>query len=287
MRREDRAFNRTGSIVLKGELIDFNTPLVMGIINLDPESFYSGSRSKGIKDSLDRVSSMIHEGADIVDIGAASSRPGAAIIEPDQEWARLKDVLIEIRKAFPNIPISIDTPHWTVAAQSIQEGADLINDISGGEADADMIPQMGKTDIPYICMHMKGTPSTMQSEAHYKDVVTEVIAYLHEKMIRCRESGIKSLILDPGFGFAKNSSQNFNLLKELSHVKSLACPLLIGVSRKRMVYGSLDISPEEALNGTTALHMAALERGANILRVHDVKEARECIKLFSLLHGKS
>jgi dihydropteroate synthase len=257
----------------------------MGILNLDHESFYEGSRVKGIDAALARITQMQRDGLDILDIGASSSRPGAPIIPADEEWKRLKDILPEIKNTFPELYMSIDTLHWSVAERSLDLGVDLINDISGGTFDASMIPGIGKSKAPYICMHMKGTPATMQRDAQYENVLTEVIEYLSERIQTCRKAGIEQLILDPGFGFGKTSAHNFELLQGLSDITSLGCPLLIGISRKRMIYGNLVSSAEEALNGTTALHMAALERGADILRVHDVKEAKECIKLFSLLQN--
>jgi dihydropteroate synthase len=287
MRREDRAFSRTASMVLRGELISLKTPLVMGILNLDTESFYAGSRVKGIDAALSKVAQMQKEGLDILDIGASSSRPGAPIIAAEEEWTRLKDTLSEIKNNFPKLYMSIDTLHWSVAERCLDQGVDLINDISGGTFDAEMISGIGLRKTPYICMHMKGTPATMQRAAQYTDVLTEVIAYLSERVQTCRAAGIEQLILDPGFGFGKTSLHNFELLQGLGDIASLGCPLLVGISRKRMIYGNLDGNPEEALNGTTALHMAALERGADILRVHDVKEATECIKLFSLLQNPS
>jgi dihydropteroate synthase len=253
-------------------------------MNLTPDSFYSESRTSELDDIETKVQSMLDQGMDILDLGAASSRPGAPILSPEEELSRLTPVLAQIVKAFPSLPISVDTLHWEVAERSISAGAAMINDISGGRYDDRMLDGVSSNDVVYCCMHMKGIPSTMTTMAEYQDVLTEVIAYFTERMARCCALNITDLILDPGFGFAKTSEHNYRLLRNLEHICSLGLPVLAGISRKRMVYGNLDSSPEEALNGTTALHMLALEKGASILRVHDVKEAKECVTLFKLYH---
>jgi dihydropteroate synthase len=260
---------------------------VVGILNLTKDSFYSGSRASDSEDILTRVETMLEEGMDILDIGAASSRPGAPILSTEEELSRLIPVLEIIVKSFPDLPISVDTLHWKVAENAISAGAAMINDISGGTYDDDMLVGVSGHNVAYCCMHMKGTPSTMISMAEYQDVLTEVIAYFTERVARCSALGITDLILDPGFGFAKTSEHNYHLLRNLEHICSLGLPVLAGISRKRMIYGNLKSRPVEALNGTSALHMLALEKGASILRVHDVKEAKECVTLFKLYQGET
>lgn len=262
-------FNQGGSI------FEIDSPLLMGIINVTPDSFYSGSRYSHESDIIHRVEEMIQEGADIIDLGAMSSRPGADIISAEEEWGRLGSIISHIKSRWPKICISIDTIHSEIASKSLIAGADWINDISGGEYDSDMVSVVANHGAPYVCMHMRGTPKTMKSLSNYEDVVSSVYTYFSQRIRFLRDQGIKDIVIDPGFGFAKNIDQNFQLLNALNLFHSLDCPILVGLSRKSMIYKTLNIKPEQALNGTTALHTTALLQGAHILRVHDVREARE------------
>jgi dihydropteroate synthase len=272
------------SINCKGELITFDKPKVMGIINITPDSFYEGSRHREMNDILKQVDRMMEQGADLIDIGGYSSRPGADDIPLQEELDRVIPVIRNVANKFPQIRISVDTFRSDVAGQALDNGAAMINDISAGLLDDAMMNVVSKYQVPYVMMHMKGTPQTMRSLNQYNDLITEIIHYFSERIQRANELGINDLIIDPGFGFAKNIDQNFELLKRLSHLEHLEMPLLIGVSRKSMVHKTLGIKPEEALNGTTALNMLALDRGASILRVHDVKEAVECCKLYDRIN---
>ena len=257
----------------------------MGILNLTPDSFFEGSRVPTDKKSvLAEAEKKINEGADILDLGGYSTRPGAENISIDEEINRVIPAILEIKKSFPDTLISIDTFRSEVAKAGIDAGADLVNDISAGNLDPQMLPFIGQLGVPYIAMHMRGTPQTMQNETNYSDLISEVLTYFGDKVEQFAKFGIKDVIIDPGFGFAKTSAQNFELLRHLSSFKSLGFPILAGISRKSMIYKTLDISANEALNGTTALNMYALLQGAAILRVHDVKEAKETIKLFEQLY---
>ena len=272
------------SINCKGELITFDKPKVMGIINITPDSFYEGSRHREMNDILKQVDRMMEQGADLIDIGGYSSRPGADDIPLQEELDRVIPVIRNVANKFPRVRISVDTFRSDVAGQALENGAAMINDISAGLLDDAMMDVVSRYQVPYVMMHMKGTPQTMRSLNQYNDLITEIIHYFSERIQRANELGINDLIIDPGFGFAKNIDQNFELLKRLSHLEHLELPLLIGVSRKSMVHKTLGIKPEEALNGTTALNMLALDRGASILRVHDVKEAVECCKLYDRIN---
>ena len=263
----------------KGKLISTDVPLVMGIINATPDSFYEGDLNKGSAGILALVLKMIADGADILDIGGMSTRPGSSAISAEEEWSRVIPVIEQIHKNFPEIIISIDTYRSDVASAAVNAGASIINDISGGEADENMISTAATLGVPYICMHMKATPETMPKEAHYEDVVKEVLDYFIAKSDQCRRAGIKDLIIDPGFGFAKTAAHNFELLNALSVFKILNRPILAGLSRKSTIYKTLSITAAEALNGTTVLNTLALNNGAAILRVHDVKEAKEAVQL--------
>lgn len=266
-----------------GKLIDLSKPKILGILNLTPDSFYDGGTLLNESDILSRVSTMLADGADFIDLGGYSSRPGATDITPKEELDRLLPVVKLLLKKFPNILLSIDTFRSEVADACLKEGAALINDISAGNLDAQMLNVIAKHNVPYIMMHMKGTPQNMQSLATYKDVTHEVCMYFSEKIAQARELGINDLIVDPGFGFAKTVDHNFELLSNLEILQQLGVPVLAGISRKSMIYKTLEISAQEALNGTTALHMVALEKEAKILRVHDVKEAKQCILLYEAL----
>ncbi|MEO6489928.1 MAG: dihydropteroate synthase [Ferruginibacter sp.] len=257
------------------------TPVVMGIINVTPDSFYRGSLYEGKEDILMLANKMITDGAGILDVGGQSTRPGSQRISANEELERVIPFIQLIRREFPNIIISTDTYSSVVARESVNNGADIINDISGGELDMDMIPTVASLKVPYICMHMKGTPATMHKNASYEDVTKEVLDYFFAKICACKKAGIHDVIIDPGFGFGKNIEHNFKLLKDLPVFTKLQKPLLVGLSRKSTIYRTLGVSAEEALNGTTVLNTLALQNGANILRVHDVKEAAEAIRLFS------
>jgi dihydropteroate synthase len=266
----------------KGKLITTKIPLVMGIINATPDSFYEGDLQKGMDGILALATKMITDGADILDIGGQSTRPNSERITAEAEMARVIPVIEMIHAHFPTQIISIDTYQSEVAKAAVQAGASIVNDISAGELDAAMITTVASMrDVPYICMHTRGTPSTMQSLTHYEDVTKEILEYFIAKINECIIAGIKDIVVDPGFGFAKNASQNFALLKKLSLFKILDKPILVGVSRKSTIYKTLGITAAEALNGTTVLHTLAIQNGANILRVHDVKEAREVITLMN------
>ena len=271
------------TINCKGELIDLSTPKLMGILNLTPDSFYDGGRYQEESAILNKVEQMLYEGATFIDVGAYSSRPGADHVSEEIELSRILPIVEKITAKFPNCLLSIDTFRSRVASECTAAGASLINDISAGKMDEQMLSTIAKLKVPYIMMHMKGTPQTMQSLTDYKNITKEVLFYFSERLAAARELGIIDLIVDPGFGFAKTTEQNFELLKHLPHFKHLELPILVGISRKSMIYNTLNSSSEEALNGTTALHMHALSSGANILRVHDVKEAMECIQLYQQL----
>jgi dihydropteroate synthase len=271
------------SLLCKDKVLDLSLPVVMGIINVNADSFYGGSRFQNIDDIVKQAEKMISEGAKIIDIGYMSSRPGAKISDPKEESSCISEVLKVLKVNFPNTFISIDTLHSQVAEVAIQNGADMINDISGGDYDSNMIGVLAQHRIPYVIMHMKGIPENMQSNAIYDDVVLEVLKSLKQKIHLAMQQGVKDIVVDPGFGFGKTIEQNYKLLKDLNVFNILEVPILVGLSRKSMVWKPLEISAEGALNGTSALHMIALQHGAKILRAHDVKEAIECIKLHKLL----
>jgi len=263
----------------KGRLLTLHRPLVMGIINRAPDSFYSGSRFPDNTALLQQAEKMIAEGADWLDIGGQSTRPGAAPVGEEEELTRVVDAINLLHRRWPEIPLSVDTWYAGVAAGAVAAGAAMVNDISGGLLDPAMLVTVGRLGVPYICMHMKGTPQTMNREAVYDDVVGEVLDFFIRRIEDCRKAGIHDVILDPGFGFSKTSAHNFQLLRRLDVFRMCGKPLLLGISRKSTIYKTLGVAPEEALNGTTVLHTLALLNGANILRVHDPKEAREAIRM--------
>ena len=265
----------------QGKKLVLDIPVVMGILNVTPDSFYDGARYNSISKSLDRVEQMIEEGASIIDIGGMSSRPGADFISVEEEKKRVIPILKEIRNTFPEVFISVDTFRAEIADMSLAEGADIINDISAGELDEGILTVVAKHKSPYIFMHMKGIPKNMQNDPRYNNVVADVLKYLLQKLRKFKSLGIEQLIADPGFGFGKTIEDNFNLLKNLDVFKILGIPVLAGVSRKSMLYKTLGITPESSLNATTVANTIALMNGANILRVHDVKEAVEAIKLMN------
>lgn len=254
-------------------------PVVMGIINVTPDSFYSGSRNISVDDALRQAEKMLNEGAAVLDVGGQSTRPASNDVGAEEEKRRALPVVESITKYFPESFISIDTYHSTVAKDAVAAGACIVNDISSGNIDSAMLDTVATLQVPYIAMHMKGTPATMQQQAVYDDVALEVLDFFIKKVEQCRQAGIHDVIIDPGFGFAKTTEHNFMLLKKMEVFKMLGNPLLAGLSRKSTVYKTLNISPAEALNGTTVLNTIALLNGANILRVHDVKEAMEAVKL--------
>lgn len=269
----------------KGKLLVIDKPLVMGIINTTPDSFYSGSRHTGTDAVLRQAEKMINEGAAILDIGGQSTRPGSERISADEELKRVIEPVAAIHSAFPEAFISIDTFYSLVAKEAVNAGASLINDISAGSMDENMTAMAASLQVPYVLMHMKGTPQTMHLEAGYENVTREVLDFFISRADALRKSGIKDIIIDPGFGFAKTAAHNFSLIRNLPVFKMLNCPILFGISRKSFIWKTLGITAEDALNGTTAMNMAGLMNGASILRVHDVKEAAEAIRLYNVMMG--
>ena len=269
------------SLNIDGKLIDLSTPIVMGIMNLTPDSFYDGGALTSEKSILNQAQKHLENGAVILDLGGYSSRPGAYDIPVEEELSRVLNPIRVIRSNFPDTVISIDTFRAEVAEKALNEGAAIVNDISGGILDENMFSTVAKLGCPYILMHMKGTPQTMKSLSKYDDILGEMMDYFVYRVNDLKEKGVKDIVIDPGFGFSKTIEQNYFLLKNLDYFNQLNLPLLAGISRKSMIYKKLGISSQEALNGTTALNMAALINGAKILRVHDVKEAVETVKLFN------
>jgi dihydropteroate synthase len=276
--------NRKASINCRGRLIDLTTPKVMGIINITPDSFFSGSRFNGDYELLSRVESILNEGGAMLDVGAYSTRPGAACVSAEEEISRLMPALTVIRNSFPGVVISVDTFRSEIAQKVVREAeVDIINDISGGDMDEAMFDTVAALNVPYVLMHIQGTPQTMQEAPFYKNVVADVSFSLSQKVDRLREKGVNDIIIDPGFGFGKTLEHNYELLNQLEELNLFQLPILVGLSRKSMIYKLLNISAEQALNGTSILNTMALYKGAGILRVHDVKEATECVKLVEKL----
>ncbi len=267
-------------------MLSLKDPVVMGIININQDSFFAASRHTAMDDILTKVDKMLREGAAIIDFGAMSSRPGAVISDADTEIDILAPVIQQVSKVFPQAIISVDTLHSRVAAKVIGEGASIINDISAGDYDPLMMTVIGSCNIPYIMMHMQGTPPDMQNQPQYKDVTTDILSYFVKKVHQSRQAGIKEIVIDPGFGFGKTIDQNFELLRHLETFRLFDIPLLAGLSRKSIIWKTLQTDADGALNGTTALHMVALQKGVSILRVHDVKEAVECITLYKKCTSK-
>jgi dihydropteroate synthase len=268
----------------KGQLIELSTPKVMGILNVTPNSFFDGGKYNNETELLNRVEKMLIEGADFIDVGAYSSKPNAEFVSEEEEISRIVPVVNLLQKHFPDIILSIDTFRAEVAKICIENGAAIINDISAGILDNKMLETIAKYQVPYIMMHMKGTPQTMQTFAQYDDIIKEMLFYFSERIAAARQLGINDLIVDPGFGFAKTLEQNFDVMQKLELFQMLELPLLAGVSRKSMIYKTLETNAEMALNGTTVLNTIALTKGAKILRVHDVKEAVECVRLFNKMN---
>lgn len=275
--------NEMYSLNCRGHLLDLSAPQVMGILNLTPDSFSDGGQFNEMDRALLQVEKMLTEGASIIDIGGYSSRPGADDISPEQELKRIEATTVAIMKRFPEAIISIDTFRALVAKRMLEAGVHIINDISAGDLDPEMMRVVADFQVPYIMMHMKGNPRTMQSRARYEDVVEEVWMYFVQKINEARSHGIRDLLIDPGFGFGKKWQHNYQLLKRLNHFQQLQLPVLAGVSRKSMLYKLLGTTPDQVLPHTTALHLKALEQGANILRVHDVKEAVDICKIYTFM----
>ena len=271
------------NINIRGRLFDLSKPKVMGILNLTPDSFYDGGVHNEINKIEDHVNKMVNDGMDILDIGGYSSKPGAKNISVDEELSRVIPILKHIRKIFPELVISIDTFRSKIASASLNEGADIVNDISGGTLDKNMMSVVAKNNCPYILMHMQGNPQNMQNDPSYENVTLEIIQYLAQRIKIAYDNNIVDLIVDPGFGFGKTLEHNFEILNNLEKFNVLDTPILAGFSRKSMIYKTLKTSSEKALNGTSSLNTIALTKGAKILRVHDVKEAKECI----ILHEKT
>lgn len=267
----------------KGKLLNLDAPLVMGILNITPDSFYDGGRYVVAEAALQRAALLLEEGAAIIDIGGMSSRPGAEILSPAEELQRVLPVTEVIMQRFPEAILSIDTVHAQVAEACVEAGVSIVNDISGGNLDEKMFETVAKLGVPYILMHMRGVPGNMQQQPVYEDVVSEVLDFFIERIGRLRALGVKDIVLDPGFGFGKTITHNYQLLKNMHVFQITGCPVLAGISRKSMVWKLLKSSAAEAQNGTTALHMIALQQGAKILRVHDVRPAMETIRLWQQL----
>lgn len=265
---------------IRGALLDLSAPVVMGIMNITPDSFYSGSRVAATNEIVEKAGQMLSEGAGMIDIGGYSTRPGAQEVSAEEEGDRIEFAVEPLAKFFPDLIISVDTFRAEVAERGIRKGAHIINDVAGGTLDDAMFETVARLRVPYILMHMRGTPQTMNSLTDYERLVPDILRDLRQKVAVLQSKGVADLIIDPGFGFAKTIAQNFELMRELKQFQLLGYPVLIGISRKTTIYKTLHISPEEALNGTTVLNTLALERGASILRVHDVKPAVEAVKLW-------
>jgi len=279
---KDTFFRKKATLNAGGRLIDLSSPKVMGIINLTPDSFFAGSRKQGVDEALQMAEKMLDEGATFLDLGAYSSRPGAEDISVQEETDRLLPVVEAIAERFPDAVLSIDTFRAKVAEKAIKAGGHLINDISGGQLDEDMFATVARLQVPYILMHMKGTPQNMLKQAHYEDVFAEVHDYFADRYYQLKHLGVHDIIIDPGLGFAKKTEHSYTLMSRLQDFNLLPLPVLVGVSRKTMIYKPLGVTADDALNGTTVLNTIALMKGANILRVHDVKEAVEVVKLWEM-----
>lgn len=281
---QNTVFSRNHTLNVQGRLIDLTKPRVMGILNVTPDSFFDRGQHAGEAALLMQAEKMISEGATFIDVGGYSTRPGAAEVSPEAERARVVPIIEAMRKRFGSeVLISIDTFRSSVARAAVEAGASLVNDIAAGDLDPAMPDTVAALKVPYIIMHMRGTPQTMATQTHYADLLREVMVYLQAKVQAFHAQGIHDIIVDPGFGFAKTPAQNFELLQGLEHFRWLEEPLLVGVSRKSMIWRTLGKTPEQALNGTTVLNTVAVQKGANILRVHDVAEAMEVVKLLACL----
>ena len=285
-RRKINEFYLKMTINCKGQLVDLSTPKVMGILNVTPNSFFDGGKYKNESEMLSKVGKMLSEGATFIDVGAYSSKPSAEFVSEEEELQRIVPIINLILEYYPETLISIDTFRSDVAKVCIENGAAIINDISAGNLDDNMLETIAKYNVPYIMMHMRGTPQTMQAMTSYENIVKEILFYFSERIAQARSHGINDLIVDPGFGFAKTLEQNYEVLQKMELFEILELPLLAGVSRKSMIYKTLHSTAEEALNGTTFLNAIALTKGAKILRVHDVKEAMECVTLFNKINNQ-
>lgn len=283
MMLKDNCFNIKQTINCDGKIINLSLPIVMGIINLTQDSFYDGGKYKTRWDVIKHAEKLLHEGATILDLGAASTRPGAPLINAEEEQTRLLPVLKDILKQFPSAIISIDTYNSSTVRAAVDNGAHIINDISAGSYDPEMFDAIADCNVPYIMMHIKGIPENMQKNIDYDDLVKEIIDYFSERIKKLNQAGVNDIILDPGFGFAKTLEQNYELLNKLDYFKIFELPILAGLSRKSMINKVLNVQPCDALNGTTTLNTIALTKGAKILRVHDVKQAVETIELINKL----
>ncbi|MCR9155280.1 MAG: dihydropteroate synthase [Bacteroidetes bacterium] len=280
---KDKAFYAKKTLKLKGKIKLMEGALVMGILNINPDSFYDGGRFNSLESALEQARKMIAEGADIIDIGPASSKPGSSLVDPSEEWKIVEPLLNELRTEFPDLPLSLDTYNAATAEKAIHKGLSIVNDISGGMIDPKMIPLIGETQSTYIMMHMKGLPQSMQQNPDYDNVVKEVAYFFSKQLESLAKVGATDVVLDPGFGFGKSLEHNYQLFNNLHYFKSIfEHPLLVGVSRKSMIYKPLNSSPEESLNASTVLHTLALQQGADILRVHDVREAVDVCKILKL-----
>jgi dihydropteroate synthase len=279
MAHKNTVFQQKLTLNVRGTLMDLSKPKIMGVLNLTPDSFYDGGRNNSLADALRKTEQLLAEGADLLDLGAYSSRPDAEHITEELEFERMIPVIRAIAKEFPKALLSVDTFRSGIAKAAVGEGADLINDISAGAMDSDMFKTIAELKVPYIMMHMRGTPQTMASQTNYTNMIVEIAQYFAEKIQALKELGVKDLIIDPGFGFAKTLEQNYELLGKLEHLKITGHPILAGLSRKSMIYKLLDTDAEHALNGTTAANTIALLNGATILRVHDVQAAIEAVKI--------
>ena len=276
---KDKNFNPSNNIEVKNTSLDLSTPKIMGIINMTDDSFYDGGTNYNSNKTLKKVTKFIKEGADIIDIGGYSSRPGAKNISIKEEWKRIKDIIPIVNKNFPKTIISVDTFRSEIAKRAIENGAHIINDISGGSIDKCLFDAVASLKTPYILTHIKGNPENMQENPNYNSVINEITEYFQKKIKTLKSKGINNIIIDPGFGFGKSLQHNYEILNNLNKFKKFNLPILVGVSRKSMIYRLLKTNPKEALNGTTVVNTLCLLGGANILRVHDVKEAKECIKI--------
>ncbi len=269
----------------RGRLLTIDSPVVMGILNITPDSFFAASRFTGLEEIKKRAEKMLAAGAVFLDIGGQSTRPGSGIAGADEERSRVIPAIEAVHHSFPEALISVDTYYSAVAHAAVQAGAVIVNDISGGTADPLMLETVGSLHVPYICMHLRGTPETMHQPVVYDDIMIELIDYFSRRLEQCRLAGIHDVIIDPGFGFSKNAAQNLQVLKQLATLKILARPILAGISRKATIYKTLGTTADQALNGTTVLNTISLLNGASILRVHDVKEAVEAVKLVQAYKG--
>jgi dihydropteroate synthase len=283
---KDTFLNRKTTLNLKGKLVDLSGPCVMGILNLTSDSFYSNNRFGSVEQALQRAETIINEGGRFIDIGAYSSRPGAKDVSEGEETDKIVPVVEAICNSFPDALLSIDTFRAKVARAAVEAGAHMINDISAGNMDDAMFQTVAHLNVPYIIMHMKGTPKTMQQNTNYQNMMLEITGYFSDKISRLKKLGVKDIILDPGFGFAKTLEQNYEVLKHMETLDMFELPVLAGLSRKSMIYKFIGGGPEQALNGTTTLNTIALLKGARILRVHDVKAATECIALIGKMNGQ-